>query len=200
MSKLIVLLISFPLAVYAQDKSVRIVALGDSLTAGYGLEKEDAYPALLEKALKQKGKNVQVVNAGVSGATTAGADGRLKWQLRSSVDILILALGANDGLRGLDLGNSRKNLEAVLDLAKEKNLKVILAGMLLPTNYGPDYRGRFEGMFSELAKKYGVVFVPFLLKDVATVKELNLADGIHPNEKGHMKMMQNLLPYVEKLL
>lgn len=166
-------------------KSKTIVFLGDSLTEGYGVAKESSFPSLIQKKLDQEKLVVKVVNAGISGSTTASALSRLTWQLKQNPDVLFLALGANDGLRGLPIAQSRENLSKAIELAKSKNVKVILAGMLMPPNYGEKYRKEFEGLFKELAKKYQLVFVPFLLEGVAGKSELNLPDGIHPNEAGH---------------
>lgn len=179
---------------------IKIVALGDSLTEGYGIEQNKAYPALLEKALKKKGHKVKVYNAGISGSTTASAPKRIKWFLKLKPKVLILALGANDGLRGVPIESTKKNLKDTIELAKAQGIKVLLTGMMLPTNYGEKYRTEFKKIFPALAKETGVKLMPFLLKDVATKKELNLSDGIHPNEKGHELMLKNILPEVEALL
>jgi acyl-CoA thioesterase-1 len=194
---ILALLLSFSASA---KEPIKIVALGDSLTEGYGIEKQDAYPALLEKALKKKGHNVKVYNAGISGSTTASAPKRLKWFLKLKPQIIFLALGANDGLRGVPIESTRKNLKTTIEMAKKENIKVLLAGMMLPTNYGEKYRKSFQKLFPSLAKETGVQLMPFLLKDVATKKELNLADGIHPNEEGHKVMLKNILPEIEKLL
>ena len=186
-----------------KKSSIKIVVIGDSLTAGYGVEPERAYPVLLESKLQKKGYNVVVINAGISGSTTAGAASRLRWQLKGKFDVLVLALGANDGLRGLEPKRSQMNLGEAIDLALKSKLKVMLAGMKMPQNYGKDYQSRFEKTFRDLADKYKaekVVFMPYLLQDVGGVKELNQPDGIHPNEKGQETMAENILPYIEKLL
>lgn len=182
------------------SETYKIVVLGDSIAAGYGVAKENAYPQLLENKLKKKNYSVKVVNAGISGSTTASAFSRLKWQLRSPFNILILELGGNDGLRGIDTEVSKQNLAKTIELAKKNKIKILLAGMKLPRNYGEDYRMKFEKLFKDLARQYQVELMPFLLKDVGAVKNLNLADGIHPNEKGHAKIADNLTPFVEKLL
>ena len=177
-----------------------IVALGDSLTEGYGIAMEKAYPALLEKKLKAARKDVKVINAGSSGSTSASAESRLLWQLKSKPDILILALGANDGLRGLPPKSTYENLAKAIELAQKNKLKVILTGMMMPQNYGDDYRKKYSATFTDLAQKYKVTIMPFLLEGVAMKKELNLADGIHPNEKGHEVIAERLLPIVQKEL
>lgn len=179
---------------------IRIVALGDSLTEGYGIASTKAYPALLEAQLKERKKNVQIINAGISGSTSASAESRLKWQLKTPFQILILALGANDGLRGLNPDSTYKNLSQAIELAQKNKVKVILVGMKMPSNYGTDYQNKFAATFTKLAQKYKTPLIPFLLENVALKKELNLADGIHPNEKGHLQISKNLLPLIEKEL
>lgn len=184
----------------ALGKTTRIVILGDSLTAGYGVSKESAFPAQLEKKLKAKGKAVEVIAAGISGSTSASGLRRLRWQLKQKPDVLLLALGANDGLRGIKVEKTRENLNNVIEEAKKFHLKVILVGMKLPPNYGETYRGDFEKMFVELAAAKGVGRIPFLLEGVAGVPTLNLEDGIHPNEKGHEKIAEHILPFVKEVL
>lgn len=181
--------------------STEIICLGDSLTAGYGIEKDKAYPKLLEIKLKAKGKDVKVLNGGVSGSTTASGKTRLNWFLKKAKPkILILALGANDGLRGLKLASSEKNLEEIITLAKSRDIQVLLAGMQLPPNYGEDYTKAFRSMYSNLKKKHDLPIIPFLLKGVGGKKELNIEDGIHPNEKGHEVIANTVLEYLEPLL
>lgn len=162
----------------------RIVFLGDSLTAGLGLPSDQSYPALIGKKLKERGYDFEIVNAGVSGDTSAGGSRRLDWSLEGDVRVLVLALGANDGLRGLPTDEMKKNLEAVLDRAKSRNIPVVLAGMEAPPNYGPDYTRAFRQVYIDLAKEYDVRFVPFLLLGVAGNPSLNQGDGIHPNARG----------------
>ena len=183
-----------------QAKSPVIVALGDSVTAGYGVAKEEAYPFLLEKKLQKKFPGAKVINAGISGATTASAISNLRWQMKRKFDLLILCLGGNDGLRGLNLKNSKNNLSRAITVAKENGIKVLLVGMKIPKNYGGQYRKEFEAMYPALAKKHNVPLMPFLLKDVGAVKSLNLPDGIHPNAKGYKIVAENIFPIVEKLL
>lgn len=178
----------------------RILVVGDSLTAGYGVNQDSAFPKQLENLLKKKNHEVQVIAAGSSGATSAGATNRLRWHLKKKTDILILALGANDGLRGLPVESTQKNLAEAIDLAKKNKIKVLLAGMKMPTNYGEDYRNKYEKVFLDLSQEKQVTLIPFLLQDVAVKKEYNLADGIHPNEKGHLLIAENLLKYVEPAL
>lgn len=179
----------------------KVLFVGDSLTEGFGIPKEKSYPYLVANILKEKDKKIiKVINGSVSGSTTASGISRLKWYQRSKPQILILALGANDGLRGIDLSSSRENLDKTIKYAKQQNIKVILAGMMMPPNYGPDYTEKFKQMYLELSKSNQVVLIPFLLEGVAAKSELNLPDGIHPNEKGHEVMAKNVVKYLRPLL
>src|SRR5580765_532092 len=162
----------------------RIVALGDSLTAGLGLNPEEAYPALLQKRLDAGGFNYEVVNAGVSGDTSAGGLSRLDWALDGDVRLLIVALGGNDALRALPADELKQNLSHIIERAQAKHIAVVLAGMEAPRNFGRDYIVRFHQVYPDLAKKYEVVLVPFLLQDVAGIERLNQRDGIHPTAEG----------------
>jgi acyl-CoA thioesterase-1 len=174
-----------------------ILFLGDSLTAGYGVEPQEAFPALLTPLLFARGDNeVKLINAGISGSTTASALSRLKWYQRAKPDILFLALGANDGLRGLSLAAMEAHLDDTIKMALSSGMVVILAGMEIPPNYGPDYTRQFREVFPTLAAKHPIVFMPFLLKDVAGLTEYNQMDGIHPNKAGHIIVAANVLPYV----
>lgn len=179
-----------------------ILFFGDSLTAGYGLSPEEAFPALVEKNFNKKGKPTKVVNAGLSGETSAGGLARIDWVLRQPVDIFILELGANDGLRGLPLDQTRKNLQAIIDKVKAKypKTKVVVTGMMVPPNLGDKYTKEFGGIFPDLAKKNNAALIPFLLKDVAGIEKLNLPDGIHPNPEGHKIVAQNVMKVVEPLM
>jgi acyl-CoA thioesterase-1 len=167
-----------------QPAKPRVVFLGDSLTAGLGLATDQSYPALIGRRLKDAGFDFEVVNAGVSGDTSAGGVRRLDWSLEGDVRVLIVALGGNDGLRGLPAGEMKKNLAAILDRAREKKIAVILAGMEAPPNNGPDYTREFRSVYADLAREYDVRFIPFLLQGVAGDASLNQADGIHPNARG----------------
>ena len=179
----------------------KILVLGDSLTEGYGIDSEKAFPAILEEMAKAKGhEDVKVINGGVSGSTTASGLSRLNWFFKAKPEIIIIALGANDGLRGLKVEKSKENLEAIITKSKEKGLKVILGGMKMPRNYGKEYRDQFEKMYKDLYKKHKVIFIPFLLKNVGGVPKLNLADGIHPNEEGHKVVAKNVYEYLGPLL
>ena len=178
----------------------RIVAFGDSLTAGYGLSLELAYPARLQERLELAGYRAHVVNAGVSGETTAGGLRRIDWALEGDVQVLILALGGNDGLRGLPVEQMRDNLAHMISAARDSGAQVLLAGMEAPPNFGADYAERFRGVFEQLAAEHDVVFVPFLLEGVAGVAGLNQADGIHPNAEGADRVAAHVWSALEPLL
>jgi acyl-CoA thioesterase-1 len=164
----------------------RVLFVGTSLTAGYGLEPDQAYPALIARRIDSLGLNYEVVNAGVSGETSAGALRRIDWLLRAPVDVFVLETGANDGLRALSVDSMRANIQVILDKVRATHpaARVILVGMEAPPNLGPRYTSAFHAVFPELARKNGAVLVPFLLADVAGVDSLNQADGIHPNARG----------------
>jgi acyl-CoA thioesterase-1 len=162
----------------------RIVFLGDSLTAGLGLAAEDSFPSLIGKKLQERGLSFEIVNAGVSGDTTAGGVRRLDWSLDGDVRVLVVALGANDGMRGLPTAEMKKNLAAILERARERKIPVILAGMEAPPNNGPEYTRAFRSVYTDLAAEYDVRFIPFLLQGVAGDAALNQRDGIHPNVRG----------------
>lgn len=180
--------------------SQTIVFIGDSLTEGYGLDTEEAYPAQLEALYKAQGKSVKVINGGVSGSTTASATQRVKWYLRTKPDIIVLALGANDGLRGTPVSESRKNLALALQSVKAANVKVLLAEMKLPKNYGEKYRQEFEKMYAQLSQSEKVPLLAFILNGVGGVASLNQPDGIHPTAAGQKKIAENLIKALEKYL
>lgn len=186
----------------AQTKSapVRIVVLGDSLVAGYQLKASDAFPAQLERALKAKGHAVEVINAGVSGDTTAAGLERLRWAVPEKTDAVILELGANDALRGLDAGRAKANLEKIITALKAGGAEVLLAGMIAPRNLGEEYARVFDGMYPDLANKHGLILYPFFLDGIALNGALNLGDGIHPNPKGVDEITKRILPKVEELI
>ena len=177
-----------------------IVALGDSLTEGFGVRKEEAYPFLVEKELLSKGHAVKVVNAGISGSTSASAPSRIKWHIRSKPDIIIIALGGNDGLRGLSVAHMKKNLSKAIELAQAEKIQVLLSGMQIPLNYGKEYTETFREVFYELVELYKLSIIPFLLKDVGGVPNLNQPDGIHPNPEGHKIIAVTVLKSLEPLL
>jgi acyl-CoA thioesterase-1 len=184
------------------DAPKNILFLGDSLTAGYGIEEEQAYPALIAAKINEKGYAWNVVNAGLSGETSSGGLRRINWLLRSQVDVLVLALGANDGLRGVNLDLTRSNLQSIIDRTREKypQVKIVIAGMQVPPNLGTQYTEQFSGLFPELARSNNAVLIPFLLEDVAAIPELNLPDGIHPTPAGHQIMAATVWTYLEPLL
>ena len=177
-----------------------ILILGDSLTEGYQLAKEEAYPAIVERELRKSHEKIKVINGGVSGATSASGSRRLDWYLKAKPDIMILALGANDGLRGLKISETEKNLSLAIEKAQKSGITVILAGMKMPTNMGEPYRSQFEKIFTSLAKKYSLKLLPFLLDGVGGKPQFNLPDGIHPNPKGHEIMARSVLKILEKEL
>jgi acyl-CoA thioesterase-1 len=179
---------------------LRIVALGDSLTAGLGLSEKDAFPVKLEAALKAKGHDVEVINAGVSGDTASGGLARLDWSVPDKVDAVILELGANDALRGTDPAATRKALDEAIRRLKARKIPVLLAGMQAPRNMGPDYIAAFDRIYPELAKQHGVLFYPFFLEGVAAQSHLNQRDGIHPTAEGVDAIVRGILPSVEKLI
>ena len=180
----------------ARAEALRILMLGDSLTAGYGLASRDALPARLEAALRDHGLDAHVIDAGVSGDTTAGGLARLDWALADRPHAVIVALGANDALRAIDPAVARSNLDRLLAALSERGLPVLLAGMLAPRNLGPEYGARFDAIYPELAERHGTLLYPFLLDGVATVADLNQADGLHPNAAGVGVIVERVLPSV----
>jgi acyl-CoA thioesterase-1 len=178
----------------------RVVVLGDSLTAGLGLDRGDAYPAVLQRRMDAAGYRFDVVNAGVSGDTTAGGMSRLDWSLDGDVRILIVALGGNDGLRGLPPDEMKRNIETIVGEAKARGIAVLLAGMESPTNMGQDYQRRFRQVFLTVAREQRVAFLPFLLEGVAGRAELNQRDGIHPTAEGARIVADHLWPLLEPML
>ncbi|MDT0607122.1 arylesterase [Croceitalea rosinachiae] len=185
-----------------ENKNKVILFFGDSLTAGYGLELEEAFPALIQNRLDSLNLNYTTLNSGLSGETTAGGLNRLNWVLNQKVDIFILELGANDGLRGIPLDQTRSNLQSIIDLVKKKNsnTKIILAGMQIPPNMGPEYTKEFRKIFPDLAAKNKIPLIPFLLENVAGIPNLNLEDGIHPTAEGHQIVMENVWKALEGIV
>lgn len=182
-------------AVAESNSSKTILFFGDSLTAGYGLDDvNDAFPTLIQSTIDSLDLNYTVVNSGLSGETSAGGRSRLDWVLKQKIDVFVLELGANDGLRGIPLTETRQNLQAIIDAVNKKlpEATIILAGMELPPNMGPEYTTEFRTIFSELAEKNELAFIPFILKDVGGIPELNLEDGIHPNVEGHQIVAKNV--------
>jgi len=176
------------------DDAGVILFFGDSLTAGLGLDASEAYPALIQKKLDSLNYNYKVINAGLSGETTAGGKNRIDWVLKQNVDIFVLELGANDGLRGIPIEETKKNLQNIINTVEQKNpdTKIILAGMQIPPNMGQDYTSKFKTVFPELAKNNNLPLIPFLLEGVAGNPELNQADGIHPTAEGYTIVAENV--------
>lgn len=189
-------------AAHAADEArpIRIVAFGDSLTAGYMLPPSDAFPVQLSKALEAKGAHVDIANAGVSGDTTAAGLERFDWAIPDGTEAVILELGANDALRGIDPDETRKNLDAILARLKTRNIDVLLAGMAAPKNWGKEYEARFATIYTDLAAKHDVLLYPFFLEGVALDAKLNLQDGLHPTGQGVGVIVVNILPQVEALI
>jgi acyl-CoA thioesterase-1 len=187
-------------AAAAADRPVKIVALGDSLVAGYQLQAGDTFPVRLEQALKGKGHAVEIANAGVSGDTSSGGLARIDWSVPEGTDAVILELGANDMLRGVDPKVTREALETIIRKLKERRIEVLLCGMLAPPNLGADYARAYNPIYPQLAATHDVLFYPFFLDGVATNAKLNLGDGMHPNADGVAAIVQRILPKVEELI
>ena len=182
------------------DQPLRIVVLGDSLVAGFGIRPSEAFPVQLERALKERGHAVEVINAGVSGDTTAGGLERVGWAVPERTGAVILELGANDALRGLDPIRAKANLDKIITTLKAGGAEVLLAGMRAPRNLGERYTRAFDAIYPELAAKHGLILYPFFLDGVAMNARLNLDDGIHPNSRGVAEITKNILPSVEQLI
>jgi acyl-CoA thioesterase-1 len=180
------------------EASIRIVVLGDSIAAGLGLPEEDAFPAVLEDMLTDSGYSVSVVNAGVSGDTSAGGLRRIDWILEQEPDLLVVELGGNDALRGQPLANTRQNLRRIIRRAKDGGARVILAGMDVPPSYGPDYAGSFAKLYEEVAREEGIILVPGFVREVGLNRRLMQPDGIHPTAEGQRMLAEKLLPYLEE--
>lgn len=177
-----------------------VVFLGDSLTAGFGLAEDQAFPALLQVELARRSRPVRIVNAGVSGDTTAGGLARVDWLLAQRPDVLVVGLGANDGLRGQPVGGAADNLRRIILQAQGAGAQVLLLGMQVPRSMGPEYAREFADMYPRLARELGVPLVPFLLEGVAGRRALNLEDGIHPNAEGQRRLAENVRPHLERIL
>ncbi|MCB9026450.1 MAG: arylesterase [Bdellovibrionaceae bacterium] len=202
MFRLLVLLILLSVQVMASEpEAKKIFILGDSLTEGYGVSKEEAFPQQLNKLLeKVYGTKYQVVSAGISGSTTASGFKRLQWITKAKPFLIVLALGANDGLRGLPIEATKNNLVKMLSYLKEQKVKVVLAGMKVPPNYGKDYSKEFDNIWTDLKKNYSVELIPFLLESVAGERGMNQEDGIHPNAKGHKVIAENIFKVLKEHL
>ena len=184
----------------ASDNRPRIVAFGDSLTAGFGVQADESYPAQLQRRLDSLGYHYRMINAGVSGDTTAGGLRRVPWILNSKPELVILELGANDGLRGLPGDQTKSNLRQIIRQLQEAGTTVVLAGMKLPPNYGQDYTTNFEAMYQMLAKEYHLALIPFFLEGVGGSSSLNQADGIHPTKEGYEIIVNQVLKVLKPVL
>lgn len=184
------------------DDPKMVLFLGDSLAAGYGLQASQAFPALIQQKIDGLNWDYKVINAGLSGDTSAGGLRRIDWLLRGRVDILVLELGGNDGLRGIDLASTRTNLQGIIDKVKAKNprVKIVVAGMMVPPNLGQEYTRRFQQMYPELARANQAVLIPFLLEGVAGDTKLNLPDGIHPTAEGHKLVAETVWKHLRPVL
>ena len=198
--KWLVSVLAFGAAAAPASQPLRIVVLGDSLVAGLGLKPSEAFPAQLERALKERGHDVEVINAGVSGDTTAGGLDRVGWAVPERTGAVILELGANDALRGLDPRRAKSNLDKIITTLKAGGAEVLLAGMLAPRNLGEPYTRAFDAIYPELAAKHGLLLYPFFLDGVAMNAKLNLDDGLHPNSRGVAEITKKILPSVEQLI
>jgi len=192
--------LAFGAAAAPASQPLRIVVLGDSLVAGFGIKPSEAFPAQLERALKERGHAVEVINAGVSGDTTAGGLDRVGWAVPERTGAVILELGANDALRGLDPRRAKSNLDRIITTLKAGGAEVLLAGMLAPRNLGEPYTRAFDAIYPELAAKHGLLLYPFFLDGVALNAKLNLDDGLHPNSRGVAEITKKILPSVEQLI
>ncbi len=197
---LLTLLLATGVTKVAKAETMNIVAFGDSIMAGYEIAKEDAFPAQLEKALKDKGYDIAITNASVSGDTTAGGLSRLDWSIPDGTDGVILELGANDALRGISPAESRQNLMAMIERLKERGIPVLLSGMQAPPNMGSDYAAKFNPIYPDLADQYGLVLYPLMIEAYVLDPKLKISDGLHPNPQGVAAMTESFLPTMEKFL
>lgn len=207
MKKILIAVLSFVLlgiisTTMAQQQKKNILFFGNSLTAGYGLDPELAFPNLIQQKIDEKNTTYTVINAGLSGETSAGGLSRIDWVMSQPIDIFILELGANDGLRGLPLESTRNNLQGIIDKVKQKypNVKIVIAGMMVPPNMGETYSNEFINIYPELASKNKAILIPFLLDGVAGNPDLNLPDGIHPNVEGQQIVAENIWSVLKPIL
>ncbi len=200
-TRLFILLASICLS-FAAEPQRNVVVLGDSIAAGYGLDPDEAFPALLQQKVSRAGLPCQVINAGVSGDTTAGGLRRISWLLRQPIDVLLIELGGNDGLRGITPDETEKNLQAIIDKVKAKYpaARIVIAGMQMPPNMGKEYTERFQAVFPAVAKRNGAGLVPFLLEGVGGKTDLNQADRIHPTAEGHKIVAETVWKTLEPIL
>lgn len=184
------------------EENKKVILFGDSLTAGYGLEKGEAFPEILQQKIDSLGLSYRVVNAGLSGETTSGGKNRIDWVLKQNVDVFVLELGANDGLRGIPVAETKNNLQEIIDFVREQNpeIEIILAGMQIPPNMGQEYTREFRAIFPDLAEENNVKLIPFLLEDVAGIPELNQQDGIHPTAEGQEILAENVWDVLKPIL
>jgi acyl-CoA thioesterase-1 len=200
--------LSFSLTCQAQNtlpksnEPKKIVFLGDSLTEGYGVDITSTYTHLLQERFDKDNIHWKVINAGISGSTTASAKGRLKWLLKdkNKPSIIVIALGANDGLRGQKIESIKTNLTEAVDMIKKENIQVIIGEIMVPPNYGKEYSDNFKKIFSQISKEKNITLMPFILKDIAGKPDLNIADGIHPNEKGHRLVYEQVFTFIKPFL
>jgi len=185
---------------FAEAKPIKLLALGDSLVAGYGLPEDDGFVPNLEAALRDRGFDVAVINGGVSGDTTAGGLARLSWSLADDPDAVLIELGANDGLRGLDPATTKENLAQIIERFQTEGIDILLAGMMAPPNFGPGYTREFNAIYPDLAERYDIPLYPFFLDGVAAEPSLNQGDGIHPNAQGVDVIVDRITPAVAELL
>ena len=199
--KCIIKIIILCLVAFGANAENKVVLFGDSLMAGYGLNKEDHLSTVLQKNLTNNGLDVRIINASVSGDTTAGGLNRINWTLsEKNIDILVLGLGANDMLRGIKPNETKENLEQIIKIIIDKNIKIILTGMIAPESHGKEYRDEFNKIYADLSDKYSLIFLPFLLEGVALRPELNLEDGMHPNPKGVQIISKNIEKKITSLI
>lgn len=202
LSLIALLFAAFTLAPSGEGDPKRVIIFGDSIAAGYGLDSDEAFPALIQQKVNEVGMAFEVVNAGLSGETSAAGLRRIDWILRRPVDVFVLELGGNDGLRGIDPDVTRENLSGIMTKVREANpdVRILLTGMEAPPNMGDSYTARFREIFPELAREHDVPLMPFILEDVAGIAELNLPDQIHPTAEGHEIIARNLWEYLRPVL
>jgi acyl-CoA thioesterase-1 len=195
--KYLIILTFWTMLISSAYATTNILFMGDSLTEGQGVDEQQSFPRLVERNFLAQKRDIAVTNGGVNGSTSASGESRLKWHLKKKIDILVLELGANDGLRGLKIPQTEKNLRKIIKIAKENKVKVLLLGLLMPPNYGKKYVTEFKEMYEKISKVEKIPLMPFILKDVAGITDYNQADGIHPNAKGHEIIAKKVTDFVE---